>query len=159
MMMMPTPKLFPAWLACTLLGLTLTLTLSQPAQAIFQCDKAGHTTFQDKPCPAGSVSRQLAEPPPVNASEMARAKQNATLQKQQLTKLEAEKAKQAQLDSKLAASHAKQNARTLRQCNTLAMKQKWAEQDAEKAEGKARGKAQTKARRAAEKYQSVCAGK
>ena len=143
---------------CSAALLATALVLPHPAWAIFQCNKDGHTSFQDKPCPPGSTSKEIANPPPVNATQMARAKEDAAQQKQRLAKLEADKAKQAQLDSKLANREAKQRASVERKCKDLAMKQKWAAEDAAQARSasKSPAKAQTRAQRATEKYQSEC---
>ena len=156
--MTSTIKLPSSILAAALLAAAL--ALPHPAWAIFQCEKDGQTAYQDKPCPPGSVSKQLAEPPPVSATEMARAQNNAAQQKKTLAKLEADQAKQAQLDAKLANIQAKQRASTERKCKDLALKQKWAAEDATQARtqgnAKSRDKAQTRAQRATEKYQSEC---
>jgi Domain of unknown function (DUF4124) len=152
------PGIWPAiWPAALLAS---ALILPQPAWAIYQCVVNGHTTYQDKPCPPGNSSKQIAEAAPVSAAEVARAKKQATQEKQRLAKQEADQEKQARLDSKLANKEAKQRASTERKCKDLAMKQKWASEDAAQARiqgsSKSQGKAQTRAQRAAEKYQSEC---
>lgn len=146
-----------------LCALAICASLPLPALASFQCLQNGQTSYQDKPCPPGATERQLADPPPVNATEMARAKQNAAQQKLQLAKLEATQAKQAQLETRQANQDAKKRAATERRCKTLALQTKWAKQDASASNmnhnsnaGKAQAKNQKKAQRSEEKYQLLC---
>lgn len=151
-----------------ILSLTICATLPLPALATYQCLQNGQTSYQDKPCPPGATERKLPDPPPVSATEMARAKQNAALQKAQLAKLEAAQAKQAQLDAKQANQAAKQRASSERKCKALALQVKWARQDASStgnrtvysiasaSHGKGQSKALTKAHRSEEKYQALC---
>jgi hypothetical protein len=130
--------------------------LPLPAWAIWQCAQNGQVVYQNEACPNG---KQVASAPPVSPENRAQASARAAQDKARLAKIEAEHKKQAALDAKadaLNARNAAKHQRRQQQCQQLALRQKWAEQDAAKADGTRQARLQTKARRAGEKYQLQC---
>ena len=127
------------------------------AQPVYKCSADGKVSYGQQPCAAGtSVALDLpATPAPAPGSEAALARQ-----KKEAARLERLRHEQEAIDTRQQARDERGAAAYRKKCAALALKKKWADEDAAKVSLSARnhnqGKAQLKARRAAEKLALEC---
>src|SRR6478736_6129471 len=126
--------------------------LSAPAFAIYKCENNGTVSYTDQSCPGGTqVKTEPAAPNDSNA-----AKRRFTEDTKALKQLEKERhrreAEQEKKDRKLEQARAIRH----KKCSSLALKTKWAEEEAASAQPKAAAKQKRKAQRAEEKYALEC---
>lgn len=133
--------------------LGLLLSLSAPAFAVYKCESDKKVSYSDIPCPDAKVLDIGGAASP----DAAHARQQATQEKKKLTQLEAARHKMEAKEEKERQQAARANAAARKTCAKLALRKKWADEDAASATGKSAVKAKQKARRAAEQHQSECA--
>lgn len=133
---------------------TLLLSFSAPAFAIFKCEIAGKVTYSDEPCPGGKTV--IANGDTVSSLDAAKAKQQLAQDKREVERLE--KARhlretKEEKEQRLATRNA--NVKKAK-CTSLEQRKKWADEDAAHATGKSADNAKRKARRTTEKYEMEC---
>lgn len=126
---------------------------SAPALAVYKCEIDGKVVYRDSPC-AGGKELDIDAAPAKNGSvstqeQLARDKAKAARLESERHRREAREAREQNLAARRAAARQKK-------CDSLALRTKWAEDDAIKASGKAAERARIKARHAAEKYELEC---
>jgi len=133
------------------LAMLALLLFSSPAMAIYKCESDGKTTYSDVPCGAGM--REIdADAPPPDAEAQRRAQQ----EKAALQRMEATRSRQQAADEKERQRALKKRQARQKQCSELALRLKWAREDAEQTYGRSRDKALRNARRAEERYDLRC---
>jgi vacuolar-type H+-ATPase subunit I/STV1 len=132
----------------------LLLSFSTPAFAVYKCEAGGKTSYSDTPCAGGSVVATAKLTPA--AIESARAEQKQAQQKEEARRLERERQGREAAEERQQRQDARARAARQKKCAALALRTKWAEEDAAKANPKAAPKAVHNARRAAEKHQLEC---
>ncbi len=142
-----------------LLILLLLIACHFPAMAVYKCETAGKSgrvvSYSDLPCQAGKSSSVNTSYNTVGPGQDA-ADVQLERQKAELQRLEQARHRREAQDEKAAQKLARARAARQKKCATLALKQKWREEDAAMAVGKAADKARLKARRMAESYQLEC---
>ncbi|OGS97018.1 MAG: hypothetical protein A3K04_06260 [Gallionellales bacterium RBG_16_56_9] len=134
--------------------ISLLLVFCTPALAVYKCEAGGHISYADTPCPGGKKVDTTNQG--VAASDASQARQQLARQKSEVRRLERERHQREAVAERQQRQNARAYAAKKKQCASLALQQRWAEDDARKAAGKATPKAVRKARRAAEKYQLAC---
>lgn len=138
-----------------LLLLIALLSFSAPALAIYKCEVAGKVVYSDVPCHnAGGTIKEIAVAPPLSDADSAQ--QRAAQEKKELHQVESVRTKQRAADDKDRARSFKAQEAKKKKCGELALRAKWAREDAAQAAGKTVDKAKRNAHRAAEKYQLAC---
>ena len=153
-----------------LLLMTFTMLSSlAAAQGVYKCSAGGKTSYADRPCAEGHVSR-LPPPLPVSAAAgVALPEANAVATRDARTLVEFEKLRIAR-EREQARELARNEARTERErqrqvraassrrksCDKLRLRHKWAKEDLARANGKAQDAARRKARRQAEAMAVEC---
>jgi hypothetical protein len=138
-----------------LLLLIALLSFSAPALAVYKCEAAGKVVYSDTPChDGGGNMKKLEIAAPLSDSESAQ--QRATQNKKELHQLETDRRKQEAKDDKVRQRAHKVQQAKKKKCDDLALRSKWAREDAAQAAGKSREKAKRTAERADEKYQVAC---
>lgn len=140
--------------AVALLAVAIASMVTLPAFAVQRCEAGGKVSYSDLPCPgASTLSIDAAPPaaPDAAAADVARQRQAAELSRlQQLREL---RERQDQRIRDLAARGA---AARDKQCRTLAIQQKWREEDVRDASLKQAANARKRLRRAEERYREAC---
>lgn len=131
------------------------IAASAPALAIYKCESGGKIGYSDAPCPNGRKLDVDHAPPPDAQS----AKDQARRDKAALRRIDAEKRKLEAREEKEHRRAAHASAAREKKCKTLAMRSKWADQDAASAIGKSAHKAKLKASRLAEQFATECDSK
>jgi hypothetical protein len=138
-----------------LLLLIALLSFSAPALAIYKCEAAGKVVYSDVPCHnAGGTIKEIAVAPPLSDADSAH--QRSTQDKKELHRFEAARKKQEAIDDKNRKRAFKVQEAKKKKCDDLALRAKWAQEDAAQAVGKSSEKAKRNAHRAVEKYQLAC---
>jgi short-subunit dehydrogenase involved in D-alanine esterification of teichoic acids len=139
----------------TLLLLAL-LSVSAPALAVYKCEAAGKVVYSDAPCRnvIGGSMKEIDVAPPL--SDTASAQQRAEQNRKELHRLETARKKQEAIDEKERRHAFKTQEAKKKKCRELALRAKWAREDAAQAAGKSSEKARRNAHRAAEKYHLAC---
>lgn len=147
-------RLLPLLLCCLLSPALAAPPLS--ASPVYKCTAGGKTTYSDRPCAAGPST---VLPPPAAGIRPEGAESVATQDSRTLLELEKMRMQREKEDALAARSQAR-TAKTLaakrKQCDRLALRRKWADEDLARAQGKARDPARVKARRAAETLAIEC---
>jgi hypothetical protein len=131
------------------------LSCSAPALAVYKCEAAGKTVYSDVPC-ADSVHSMKEIQIDTGGDNAADAQQRLQQDKKELQRLETARRKQEAADEKAARRARKARQAHEKKCEDLALRVKWAKEDADHAGIRAREKAQRKLHRAEEKYQLSC---
>lgn len=131
------------------------LSLSAPALAVYKCEAAGKTVYSDVPCP-DSVHSGKELRLTTGASDSADAQRRQQQDKKELQRLESARKKQEAVDQKEQQRARKAQQARAKKCNALALRIKWAKEDADRATGRSREKAERNLRRAEEKHQLSC---
>ena len=130
----------------------LLLTGAAPSFAIYKCESGGKVIYSDTACINGKALEINAAPPADADAAMHRAAQ----EKRQAELLERSRQKREAGEEKENKRAARAEATQRKKCDTLARRQKWAEEDASSAVGRKAEAAHRKARRAAEEYLVAC---
>jgi hypothetical protein len=140
-----------------ILLLSLLVSISAPALAIYKCESNGKVTYSDEACRGGKVI-ELPEPTgkTLLSSDAASARRQVAHEKSEVKRLENERHKREAAEDKQQQRVARLHAVKQKKCASLAMRQKWSEEDAAAAIGKSAGKAKRRARRKAEQYENEC---
>ena len=137
---------------CTLAALLLLAGAAAGAQPVYKCTADGKVSYGQQACANGtSVALDVpAAAAPAPGSEAALVRQ-----KKEVARLERQRQNQEAIDGRQQARNERSAAAYRKKCAALALKKKWADEDAAKVSlsGKdhKQGNAQLKARRAAEK--------
>jgi hypothetical protein len=135
--------------------LLVLLTLSAPALAIYKCDSGGRTVYSDTPCSNGKgVALDINTRPSGDPED---AQQKLSQEKQELRRIENLRQKQEAADLRERRKLYKASEVKKKKCADLALRKKWAEEDARSAHPKSEERARRTARRAAEKHDLECA--
>lgn len=137
--------------------LSVLLAVSTPALAINKCELDGRISYSDKPCSDGKAVRfdAPADNQPM-APDAARARDQAMREKNELKRFEDERRQREAKEDKDRQKLARADETQRKKCADLALRQKWAEEDAAAARGKSTEKAKRDARRKAEIFQAEC---
>lgn len=140
-----------------ILLLSILALLSAPALAINKCEANGKISYSDAPCRNGKASKIEAESrSEPTSSDIANARQQAAREKNELNRLENERQQNEAREEKERHQLARANAGKQKKCADLALRRKWAEEDAAGASGKSAEKVRRTARRQAEKFDQEC---
>ncbi|MDF3035567.1 MAG: hypothetical protein K0S28_841 [Paucimonas sp.] len=137
------------------LVVTLLICLPLPAFAVFKCEAGGKTIYSDTPCAGGKMT-QLNNLSAPTAADAADARMVAERQRREAKEIDARRRKQEAQDEKDRERIAKAAAKKREQCAKLALKGKWAAEDAAKATGPKGEKLKVRAQRSAETYAAEC---
>ncbi|TFV86055.1 DUF4124 domain-containing protein [Oxalobacteraceae bacterium OM1] len=118
--------------------------------AAYKCEADGKVTYGDTPCVGGTV---ISATPPDDAHA---ARERAARERKTLDGIEKDRRKEEVREARERARAAKTAATHQTACRKLALRQRWAEEDARAAAGKSAEKAKRKARRAAEALDAQC---
>lgn len=131
--------------------------ISLPAAAVYRCESRTGTSYADSPC-ANEVSIDISEQvrDPVLPGDAALAQQRAKRQKQEIARIEKERNAEIEAASKARRQFSRKAATKEKECQALALRVKWAEEDLAAANGRLRASAQRKAKRVAEKHALAC---
>lgn len=133
--------------------LALLMSCSAPALALYKCEADGKISYSDLPCAKGRTLDALEASAPAGPSDsqqrLAADKAEAFRLEQARHKREDKEELEQRRASRAAAKHRKN-------CQALALTQRWAQEDARLAAGKSVEKTRTKARRSTEKYELSC---
>jgi hypothetical protein len=127
-----------------------------PAFAAYKCETYGKVSYSDKPCPGGKLVNADIAPAGLSNDNVQRAAQQAAHDKRELQRLEKERHKREAAEEKEQRKVANAQEKKRKKCASLAMRKKWAEQDAAAAGGKSAEKSKRKAARKAEQYAAEC---
>ncbi len=127
--------------------------LASPAFAIYKCESDHGTVYSDTPCPNAKLVN-INSAVPADADD---ARRQAAKEKKSLKQLEDARHKAERIDEKDRQRAARAQAASRKACAKLALRKKWADEDAASATGKSADKARRKARRAEEYFQTECA--
>lgn len=128
------------------------LSSAAPAFAIYKCESDGSVRYSDMPCPDAKVLDVRS----VSPADTADAHQQAVRDRKKLKQLEDARHKSERQEEKERRSAARAEATAHKACTRLALRKKWADEDAASATGKSAVNAKRKARRAEERYQTEC---
>ncbi len=133
--------------------LALLMSCSAPALALYKCGSDGKITYGDLPCLNGKTQDTFD---PSAVTESAYSPQQLAADKAKVERLERTRHQREAKEELVQrqASHAA--AKHRKNCQALALKQRWAQEDARQAAGKSAEKARIKASRSTEKYQLSC---
>jgi predicted ribosome quality control (RQC) complex YloA/Tae2 family protein len=137
----------------TALLLALLLSCSAPAFALYKCALDGKITYSDLPCTKGKTLDTFA---PSAAAEPGDSRQRLASDKAEAHSLEQARHQREDKEEQQQRQAARAAASQHKKCQSLALHQRWTQEDARQAAGKAAEKARTKARRATEKYALSC---
>lgn len=141
----------------TILMLPFLLVLSAPVAAINRCESNGKVSYSDAPCHDGkAVKFEAPAGSQSSSADTAAARQQAIREKNTLTRIEKDRQRREAQEEKERQKFARADAIQKKKCKDLALRQKWAEEDAAVATGKLAEKAKRNARRKAEKFQAEC---
>lgn len=140
-----------------ILLLSLLVSASSPALAIYKCESNGKVTYSDTVCRDGkSIEfRAAADGTPFSA-DADDAMRQAAHEKALAERLKSERHKREATEDRQQLKAARLYQNTQKKCASLAMRKKWSEQDAAAAAGKSADKARRNARRKAEQYALEC---
>lgn len=135
--------------------LLVLLAVSAPALAIYKCESGGRTVYSDAPCSSGkSTALEINTRP---SGDPDAAQQQLSQDKQELQRIENARQKQEAIDQRERRKQYKTGEAKKKKCADLALRKKWAEEDAASAHPKSQERARRTARRAAEKHELECA--
>jgi hypothetical protein len=139
------------------IAITLLLaSCSMPALAAYKCESGGKTTYSDTPCQQGKTTQLANHAAPVNKADAERETRQNAERKKTVAAMEKTRHQREAAEEKEQQRIAARKAKLHRKCADLALKKKWAEEDASHAAGKAAEKERKKARRITEKYVLTC---
>ena len=133
---------------------TLLLSFSAPALAIFKCEIAGKVTYSDEPCLGGKTV--IANGGTAPSLDATKAKQQLAQDKREVERLEKARHQRETKEEKEQQQAARSANVKKAKCTSLEQSKKWADEDAAHATGKSADNAKRKARRATEKYEVEC---
>lgn len=139
----------------SILSMLALLALSSPAWAVYKCEAAGKTVYSDAPCHDIGAHEQKIRLAPTGADPQD-AQLRLQQDKKELQRLENARRKQEAADEKAQQRARKTQQAHAKKCGELALRVKWAREDADSASGRTRDKAQRTLRRAEEKQRLAC---
>lgn len=131
------------------------LTFSPPALAIYKCESGERVVYSDTPCRSGKTTTLDIDTGPIGDPEAAQ--QRTEQDRKELQKLENARQKQQAADERAYRKRQKAQAAKKKKCDNLALRRKWAEEDAANVHPKSAERARRAARRAAERHELECA--
>lgn len=137
----------------TALLLALLMSCSAPALALYKCGSDGKITYSDLPCTNGKTLGTLAASA---AAEAGDSRQRLAADKAEAHSLEQARHRREDKEERAERQVSRAAAKYRKNCQALALKQRWAQEDARQAAGRTVEKARIKARRSAEKYELSC---
>lgn len=137
----------------TALLLALLMSCSAPAFALYKCGADGKITYSDQPCTNDKTQHTFD---PGAATESAYSPQQLAADKAKVHLLERARHQREAKEELVQRQASRAAAKHRTNCQSLALHQRWAQEDARQAAGKSAEKARIKARRSAEKYQLSC---
>jgi sRNA-binding protein len=125
--------------------------------AAYKCESSGRTVYSDAPCPDGA-ELDLKNTPggAVSDTDAKKSGAQAAHNKAELKRLENERHKREAGEEKENKKAAREQDKKRKYCSKLAMRKKWAEDDARSSVGKSSDKAKRKASHMAEQYAMEC---
>jgi hypothetical protein len=132
---------------------TLLLATCAPALAVYKCESGGKLSYSDTPCLGGKNIMMSEAVEPADATD---ANSRLLRDKAEVNRLERERHQREAHDEKERQQAARAVARNQKKCDSLALRKKWAEEDAAHATGKSAEKIKRKAHRSAEKFELEC---
>lgn len=139
-----------------LLLLFVLLFFSAPALAIYKCEADDKVVYSDTPCRTGKATEITGAAP---SSDAKAAQQKLARDKAELRRLEVQRQKREAIAEKERQKLFKANEAKKKKCADLALRVKWANEDAARASMKSAERAKQKTRRLAEKYRLECDAK
>lgn len=124
-----------------------------PALAVYKCESGGKVTYSDEACASGKELTISTGNDPV---DIANTKRHLASEKTEANRLATVRQKKEAKDEKEARQVRRIAATKQKKCLLLAHRQRWAEEDAVKANRKSAEKGKRKAKRASEKYEIEC---
>ena len=137
----------------TALLLALLMSCSAPVFAVYKCELDGKITYSDLPCTNGKTLSTLEASA---AAETGDSRQRLAADKAEALRLERARHRRENQEERAQRQMARAAASQRKKCQSLALTQRWAQEDARQAAGKSVEKARTKAHRLAEKYALTC---
>lgn len=137
----------------TVLLIALLMSCSAPALALYKCESDGKITYSDLPCTKGKTLDTLDASAAAGPSD---SQQRLATDKAEALRLEQARHKREDKEERAQQQAARAAASRHKKCQTLALHQRWALEDARLAAGKSADKARIKSRRSAEKYALNC---
>ncbi|HEY6773710.1 MAG TPA: hypothetical protein VI140_07025 [Oxalicibacterium sp.] len=131
------------------------LTFSPPALAIYKCESGDRIVYSDTPCRSGKTTTLDIDTGPIGDPETAQ--QRSEQDKKELQRLENARQKEQAADERAYRQRQKAQVSKRKKCDNLALRRKWAEEDAANAHPKSAERARRTAKRAAEKHELECA--
>jgi sRNA-binding protein len=127
------------------------------ASAAYRCEANGRVIYSDAPCPGGrQVDLNLTPGGSLSEKEAGKSREQLKQNKKELERLRKERHKREAVEEKEQKKAAREQAKKRKRCDNLAMRKKWAEDDARASVGKASERARLKASRLAEQYAMEC---
>ena len=143
--------------AASALVALLLLFATAPASAIYKCESNAGTSYSDLPCPGGQrLTIDAAAASADDNSDNSDGKRRLAREKAELKQLQATRHKQEAAARKQQQKARKAYEAKRKKCATLALRLKWAREDAADAGLKKAAGARRKARRAEQAYQAAC---
>lgn len=138
-----------------ILWLSLLISFTSPALAIYKCESNGKITYSDEACRGGKIL-ELNDPGKTPASDLSNAQQQIAREKDELKRLENQRHKRDAKEEKEQQKIGRINAARQKKCASLALRSKWSSEDAAAASGRSADKTRRNARRATERYAAEC---
>ena len=137
--------------------LSLLMTVSMPALAVYKCESHGRTTYTDTPC--GAAQSELL--PPAAPSDPAGARRQAASERSQLARIEKdqEQARASRERQQQRSQQDKAEQAHKKKCTLLALEMKWSAEDASSVTRTVSDKTESlkrQARRKAERHEAEC---
>ena len=154
---MKTP-LLPLLAACALYFALCCAPSGVVAEPVYKCTEGGRTTYADRPCATG---RAVELPPPAAGIRPEGAETVATRDARtllELEKLRITREREQERGERADARRARAAATQRKTCARLALRRKWAEDDAARTHGRARAAAERRLTRAREALAVECQG-
>lgn len=133
--------------------LALLMSCSAPALALYKCESDGKISYSDLPCTKGRTLDTLEASAAAGPSD---SQQRLAADKAEAFRLEQARHKREDKEERAQRQAARAAASRHKKCQSLALTQRWAQEDARLAAGKSAEKARIKARRSTEKYELSC---
>jgi hypothetical protein len=132
--------------------LILLFSFSLPAMALYKCKSGNNITYSDQPCQGGETL-DIGKLP---MADTLQARRQAAEEQKKLKRIENERRRREAQEEKNRQRAMHEHAVKQKRCTSLAMRKKWATDDAAAATGKSTEKAKQKLRRAEEQFETEC---
>jgi len=138
-----------------LLAAALLLSCALPAQAAYKCSIDGKVVYGDQPCPDGKALK-LSGNEHVAPADAAAARQRAEHERRLLASIETTREREQSRAAAEARRAAVRASAEKKNCDALALRVKWKEEDVRTATGRSVERARRDARRALETWTLRC---